>query len=59
MTSRIVGEFVNNITKRSMPIPIPPVGGMPVSSAAMKSSSTSSQVDMSGVVVLVVTSVDC
>lgn len=40
-TSRIDGESVNSITSRSMPIPSPPVGGMPYSNARMKSSSIS------------------
>ncbi len=35
MTSRIVGEFVSSITSRSMPIPSPPAGGRPYSSARM------------------------
>ena len=34
-TSRIEGESVNNITKRSIPIPSPAVGGIPCSSAVM------------------------
>ena len=34
-TSRIDGESVNSITRRSMPIPMPAVGGMPYSSARM------------------------
>ena len=38
-TSRIAGEFVSSITSLSMPYPIPPVGGIPISSAFMKSSS--------------------
>ena len=38
-TSRIAGEFVNNITRRSIPYPIPPVGGIPISRAFKKSSS--------------------
>ena len=33
ITSRIDGEFVNNMTKRSIPIPSPAVGGMPYSNA--------------------------
>ena len=33
-TSRIDGASVNNMTKRSMPIPSPPVGGMPYSNAS-------------------------
>jgi len=37
MTSRILGLSVSNIIKRSMPIPHPPVGGMPYSSARTKS----------------------
>src|SRR6185295_19757052 len=32
-TSRIEGRSVSNITRRSMPMPMPPVGGMPCSSA--------------------------
>ncbi len=32
-TSRIDGESVNNITKRSIPIPSPAVGGIPYSNA--------------------------
>lgn len=35
MTSRIAGESVSSITRRSMPMPQPPVGGMPNSSARM------------------------
>jgi len=35
ITSLIVGESVNNITKRSMPIPSPAVGGKPCSNARM------------------------
>jgi hypothetical protein len=38
-TSRIEGEFVSNMTSLSIPIPSPPVGGIPYSSASMKSSS--------------------
>ena len=34
-TSRIVEAFVRSITKRSMPMPQPPVGGRPYSSARM------------------------
>ena len=34
-TSRIEGESVKSITKRSMPMPSPAVGGMPCSSARM------------------------
>ncbi len=37
MTSRMLGLSVSNIIKRSMPIPHPPVGGMPNSSARTKS----------------------
>lgn len=33
-TSRIDGASVNNMTKRSMPIPSPPVGGMPYSNTS-------------------------
>ena len=40
MTSRMVLEFVSSITQRSMPIPMPPVGGMPYSKAVRKSSSS-------------------
>ena len=40
ITSRIVELSVNNITNLSSPIPSPPVGGRPYSSALMKSSST-------------------
>ena len=39
MTSRIDAESVKNITKRSIPIPSPPVGGSPYSRACTKSSS--------------------
>jgi len=35
ITSRILGESVINIIRRSMPIPQPPVGGNPYSSARM------------------------
>ena len=35
MTSRMVSELVNSITQRSMPMPIPPVGGRPYSRAVM------------------------
>jgi len=38
-TSRIAGESVSSITIRSMPKPIPPVGGIPSSRAYRKSSS--------------------
>ena len=38
-TSRIEGASVKSITKRSIPIPKPPVGGIPYSKALMKSSS--------------------
>lgn len=41
MTSLIDGASANNITKRSRPIPRPPVGGKPRSKAPKKSSSTS------------------
>ncbi len=34
-TSRMLGESVSNITKRSMPMPQPPVGGKPYSMARM------------------------
>jgi hypothetical protein len=34
-TSRMVRRPVSSITKRSMPMPIPPVGGMPCSRARM------------------------
>jgi len=37
ITSRIVCVFVNNITKRSMPMPSPPAGGIPCRWARMKS----------------------
>jgi hypothetical protein len=33
MTSRIDGWSVSSMTSRSMPMPTPPVGGMPYSSA--------------------------
>ena len=33
-TSLIEGESVSNITKRSIPIPNPPVGGIPYSNAS-------------------------
>ena len=39
ITSRMLGESVSSITSRSMPMPQPPVGGMPISSARMKSAS--------------------
>ena len=39
-TSRIDCASVNSMTRRSIPIPKPPVGGMPYSSASRKSSST-------------------
>ena len=39
MTSRIEGELVSSITRRSMPMPQPPVGGRPYSRARMKSAS--------------------
>lgn len=38
-TSRIAGLFVSSITSLSIPYPIPPVGGIPISRAFMKSSS--------------------
>ena len=38
-TSLIVEAFVKNITSLSIPIPIPPVGGIPYSRAVRKSSS--------------------
>ena len=34
ITSLIVSEFVSNITSLSIPIPIPPVGGIPYSRAS-------------------------
>ena len=34
-TSRIDGRPVSSITRRSMPMPMPPVGGIPSSSASM------------------------
>ncbi len=34
-TSRMVRREVSSITRRSIPMPIPPVGGMPCSSARM------------------------
>jgi len=40
-TSRIDAASVRNITRRSMPIPRPPVGGIPNSKARRKSSSIS------------------
>mgnify|MGYP007125367904 CR=1 FL=1 len=39
MTSRIAGESVSSMIRRSMPMPQPPVGGRPYSSARMKSAS--------------------
>ena len=39
-TSRMVGAPVSSMTKRSTPMPMPPVGGRPYSSALRKSSST-------------------
>lgn len=39
ITSRIDGELVSSITRRSMPMPSPAVGGMPYSRALMKSAS--------------------
>ena len=41
MTSRMLGLSVSSMTRRSMPRPMPPVGGMPYSRAVMKSSSSS------------------
>lgn len=41
ITSRMLGLSVSSMTRRSTPRPIPPVGGMPYSSAVMKSSSSS------------------
>ena len=38
-TSRMDAASVRNMTRRSMPMPMPPVGGIPYSSALMKSSS--------------------
>lgn len=38
-TSRIAAESVSSITSRSIPNPMPPVGGIPYSRAQMKSSS--------------------
>ena len=38
-TSRMAGESVRSIHIRSIPKPIPPVGGIPISSARIKSSS--------------------
>jgi hypothetical protein len=40
MTSRMLGLSVSSITRRSMPMPMPAVGGMPYSSACTKSSSS-------------------
>jgi hypothetical protein len=40
ITSLIAGLSVSTMTKRSMPMPMPAVGGMPLSSAVRKSSST-------------------
>ena len=40
MTSLMLGLSVRSITRRSIPIPMPPVGGIPVSTAIKKSSST-------------------
>ena len=37
ITSRMLGLSVSSIIKRSMPMPQPPVGGMPYSSARTKS----------------------
>ena len=39
MTSRMEALSVTSMARRSMPMPRPAVGGMPTSSAAMKSSS--------------------
>jgi beta-N-acetylhexosaminidase len=39
ITSRMLGLSVSSITSRSMPMPQPPAGGMPYSSARMKSAS--------------------
>src|SRR5690606_7115030 len=39
ITSRIDGELVSSITRRSMPMPSPAVGGMPYSRARTKSAS--------------------
>ena len=39
ITSRMLGLSVRIITNRSMPMPAPAVGGMPTSSARMKSAS--------------------
>ena len=44
MTSRMVEPSVRSMTSRSTPIPSPPVGGRPYSSAFMKSSSTCASV---------------
>src|SRR5690554_717838 len=41
ITSRIFGVFVSSITNLSIPIPIPPVGGIPYSNASTKSMSIS------------------
>ena len=38
-TSLMLGLSVRSITRRSIPYPIPPVGGIPISSAVRKSSS--------------------
>jgi hypothetical protein len=38
-TSRMDRRSVTSITRRSMPIPIPPAGGRPYSSASMNASS--------------------
>ncbi len=40
MTSRMLGLSVSSMTRRSMPMPMPPVGGMPYSRAVRKSSSS-------------------
>ena len=40
MTSLMVAESVSSMISRSMPMPMPPVGGMPCSRAVRKSSST-------------------
>jgi multidrug efflux pump len=39
ITSRMLALSVSSITRRSMPMPQPPAGGMPYSSARMKSAS--------------------
>ena len=40
MTSRMDAASVSSMTRRSIPIPTPPVGGMPYSRAVTKSSSS-------------------